>query len=34
LLLSIGAIAWAFPQQAVAAIDLLRAALHDTVTPG
>jgi flagellar biosynthetic protein FliR len=34
LLISIGAIAWAFPQQAAAAIDLLRGALHDTVAPG
>jgi len=34
LLLSIGAIAWAFPQQAVAAVDLLRNALHDTIAPG
>ncbi len=34
LLLSIGAITWAFPQQAVTAINTLREALHDSLAPG
>lgn len=33
LLLSIGAITWAFPQQAAVAIDMLRGALHDSLAP-
>jgi len=34
LLVSLGAVAWAFPQQAAAAIDTLRNALHDSIAPG
>lgn len=33
LFLSVGAISYAFPQQAAAAIDMLRGALHDSLAP-
>lgn len=33
LFMTVGAITWAFPQQAAAAIEMLRSALHDSVAP-
>jgi flagellar biosynthetic protein FliR len=34
LFISLGAIAWAFPQEAVGAIDLLRNAIREAATIG
>jgi flagellar biosynthetic protein FliR len=34
LLLTVGTITWAFPQQAATAINMIREALHDSVAPG